>query len=248
MTYREGAEKYYDLFGAKDDAQFYIELAHRHGDGALELGVGTARLAIQLARAGVETWGIDNSMHMLRAAEANLRRESPLVRERVHLKLADVKDFDLGSMFGLIYFPSYSFDHLLTEEDQTSALRSIRRHLAPEGVYAFDLAHIPRIESESGWFVQRKAVDERKTVVRTGFHRTDPQRLLTSMDLWYELYEDGRMIERYHEGGEVHIHTPHGVRGLLERNGFEILEWFGGHDGRSFKDDSGMMVIVARAA
>ena len=57
MSYREGAERFYDLFGAKDDAPFYIELANRHGDKALELGVGTARLAIQLAREGVETWG-----------------------------------------------------------------------------------------------------------------------------------------------------------------------------------------------
>jgi hypothetical protein len=37
------------------------------------------------------------------------------------------------------------------------------------------------------------------------------------------------------------------VKGLLERNGFEILEWFGGHDGRSFKGDDGMMAMVARA-
>ena len=55
MASREGTERYYDLFGVKDDAPFYIDLAHRHGDKALELGVGTARLAIQLARAGVET-------------------------------------------------------------------------------------------------------------------------------------------------------------------------------------------------
>ncbi len=54
MSYRVGDEKFYDQFGAKDDAPFYIDLAHEHGDKALELGVGTARLAIQLARVGVE--------------------------------------------------------------------------------------------------------------------------------------------------------------------------------------------------
>jgi hypothetical protein len=47
MSYREGAEKFYDLFGAKDDAPFYIELAHVYGNKALELGVGTARLEAQ---------------------------------------------------------------------------------------------------------------------------------------------------------------------------------------------------------
>jgi hypothetical protein len=54
MSYREGAEKFYDQFRANDDAPFYIDLAHEHEDKALEMGVGTARLTIQLARVGVE--------------------------------------------------------------------------------------------------------------------------------------------------------------------------------------------------
>jgi SAM-dependent methyltransferase len=248
MTYREGAEKYYDLFGAKEDAPFYIDLAHRHGDKALELGVGTARLAIQLARAGVDTWGFDNSPHMIRAAEINISKEPPEVLDRIHLKLADVRGFDLGERFGLVYFPSFSFDHLLTLEDQASTLRCIRRHVAPDGVYAFDLSHVAEIKAESGWFVQRKSLDDRRAVVRLGFHRTRPAKRLMSMDLWYELYEDGRMLERYHEGGEVYIHTPDSIRRLLKENGFEIEAWYGDHDRRPFADDSEMMVIVARPA
>jgi len=246
MTYREGAEKFYDLFGDKDDASFYIDLARRHGGRALELGVGTARLAIQLARAGIETWGIDNSPHMLRAAKAKLAQEPAEVRGRVRLVEADVRDFDLGVRFGLICFPSFSFDHLLTREDQDVALRRIRGHLAPGGVYAFDLAHAGA--EGSGWFVQRRDLDEERTVVRVGYQRAHPGKPLVSLDLWYELYVHGRMMERYHEGGEVYIHTPDGVRRLLEENGLRIEASYGGHDGRPFADDSEMMVFVARPA
>jgi len=95
MTYREGAEKYYDLFGEKQDVSFYLDLAREQGGKALELGVGTARLAVQLARAGVEVWGIDNSPHMLGAAKAKLAKEKPDVRSRVHLEQGDVREFDL---------------------------------------------------------------------------------------------------------------------------------------------------------
>jgi SAM-dependent methyltransferase len=246
MSYREGAEKYYDLFGEKDDGPFYIDLAQRHGSKALELGVGTARLAIQLARSGVETWGIDNSPHMLRAAEANLSREPTDVREKVHLELADVRDFNLGVCFGLVYFPSFSFDHLLTSQDRVSALRCIHGHLSPGGVYAFDLAHVPDLKADSGWFVQRKPLDEGRTVVRVGFHRTRPEERLMSMDLWYELYENGRMLERYHEGSEVYIYSPDGIRKLLHENGFEVQSLYGGHDQSPFDDSSKMMVVVAR--
>jgi len=246
MTYREGAEKYYDLFGEKQDVGFYLGLAKQQGGKALELGVGTARLAIQLARAGVEVWGIDNSPHMLRAAEAKLAEEGPDVRSHVHLRQADVRDFNLPERFGLVYFPSFSFDHLLTWNDQTAALRCVLRHLALNGAFAFDLAHAPKIEAGSGWFVERKALDDRRTVVRLGFHKTNAEKRLMTMDLWYELYEDGRMLERYHEGGEVYVHDPDSVKRLLVENRFEIAKWYGGHEKERFTDSSKMMVIVAR--
>ena len=63
------ASKYYDLFGSKSDINFYREFAVKHGEKALELGVGTGRVAIELAKAGVTVWGIDNSPFML--TEAN---------------------------------------------------------------------------------------------------------------------------------------------------------------------------------
>jgi SAM-dependent methyltransferase len=248
VSYREGAERYYDLFGEKDDVGFFLGLAEEHGGRALELGVGTARLAIQLARAGVETWGVDNSPHMLSAARRSLSRESAEVRGLVHLEMADVRGLDLGERFGLVYFPSFSFDHLLTREDQCSALRAIRRHVAPGGVYAFDLAHVPEVRRDSGWFVQRKPLDRRRMVVRTGHHSTDPKRMRMSIDLWYELFEDGRMVERYFEGGEVHIHSRRGIMDLLSEAGFKVRALYGGHDMRPFDEGSEMMVIVAEPA
>jgi len=193
-------------------------------------------------------WGIDNSPHMIRAADANLSGEPPEVRRLVHLELADIRDFDLGLRFGLVYFPSFSFDHLLTHGDQASALRCIHRHIGPGGVYAFDLSHTPTIKEDSGWYVQRKPLDEQRTVVRLGFHRTHPEERLMSVDLWYELYEDGLMGERYHEGGEVYLHSPEGIELLLEENGFEIEARYGGHDRRPFTEDSEMLVVVASPA
>ena len=64
------ASKYYDLFGSKDDVAFYRELAIKHGCRALELGVGTGRVTIELAKAGVTVLGIDNSRYMLNVARS----------------------------------------------------------------------------------------------------------------------------------------------------------------------------------
>ena len=79
MTYRLAA-KFYDLFGSKNDLGFYKELALQSGNKALELGVGTARVAISLARAGVMVIGIDNSVDMLRVAKEKLAKETGNIR------------------------------------------------------------------------------------------------------------------------------------------------------------------------
>jgi trans-aconitate methyltransferase len=248
MSYREGAERFYDLFGAKDDAPFYIELAHGYGDKALELGVGTARLAIQLAREGIETWGIDNSPHMLRAAERNVAEEPPEVRGLLHLEQADVRDFQLDETFGLVYFPSFSFDHILDRGDQFRALEAIKGHIAPGGVYAFELAHVPEPSAEGGWFVQRKPLDENRLVVRTGYHSTDVERRIMSVSLWYDLVEDGRIVERYYDGSDVYVHSAEGVKSLLDEARFEVLEWYGDLRRGVFTEESEMMVVLARPA
>ncbi len=245
MNYLEGAEKFYDLFGFKDDIEFYTEQAKRYGGKALELGVGTARLAIELAKAGIETWGIDNSRHMLNAAEMNMAKLPAEVQGLLHLELADVRSFDLDERFGLVYFPSGSFDHLLKRDDQVAALKNIRKHIAPGGAYAFDLYLVTELKADRGWFVQRRPLEGTRMVVRMGYHVTRPEERLMSLDMWYELYEDGRMLERYHEGNEVYIHDIQGIQELLEETGFKITERYGGHDKRPFEGGD-FVVLVAK--
>ena len=84
-SYKEGAELFYDLFGEKNDVNFYVEQAKAAGGKALELGVGTARLAKYLARAGIETWGVEPSLYMLKAAKKNLAKEDNLTQSKMHL-------------------------------------------------------------------------------------------------------------------------------------------------------------------
>jgi len=73
------ASKYYDLFGSKDDVAFYRELAIKHGCRALELCVGTGRVTIELAKAGVTVLGIDNSRYMLNVARSKRARYEVLI-------------------------------------------------------------------------------------------------------------------------------------------------------------------------
>src|SRR3990172_5166119 len=82
-----------------DDLSFYEQLARRGEGPVLELGVGAGRVAVHLARAGSEVWGIDSSEAMLARARC---KAGPELAERLHLAPGDMRDFELGRRFDLV--------------------------------------------------------------------------------------------------------------------------------------------------
>ncbi len=243
MTYRLAA-KFYDLFGSKDDLAFYKGLALQRGGSALELGVGTARVAIPLARAGVGVVGIDNSEYMLEVAREKLAKEPQSVRERVTLKRFDMRSFELQQTFRLIYIPASTFDHCVTAQDQERCLNRIHTHLEDEGRFAFDIEQATPEKTKASWWIDRKEISEDTMVVRTTFTRRDFANRICSLDLFFGVYRNGKLVERYHEYGEVAILFKDEVKDLLEQAGFEVEAVYGDFDRSDFQEGIPRAVFV----
>src|SRR4051812_40479846 len=114
---------------------FYRTLALRYGSPVLELAVGTGRIAVPIALAGVETVGLDASEEMLRLADEKARAASAGIKW-VH---ADMRNFDLGRQFQLIFVASNSFSHLYSRADIEACLGCVRRHLASSGRFVIQV-------------------------------------------------------------------------------------------------------------
>jgi len=245
MTYRLAA-KFYDLFGYKNDLEFYKELALKSGNKALELGVGTARVALSLARAGLTVVGIDNSVHMLRVAKEKLTKESESVRRRVILKKGDMRNFELSQSFPFIYIPSSTFDHNITIEDRKQTLTCVFKHSKKNGTFAFDLEQAAPGKPEKSWWIDRKETEDGKMVVRSIFTRKNTLKRTLSLDLFYDVYKNGKLLERYHEYGEVAIISKDEIVRLLEETGFKVVSVYGDFDKSEYRRDSPKMVLVTR--
>jgi len=245
MTYRLAA-KFYDLFGSKNDIGFYKELALQSGNKALELGMGTARVAISLARAGVTVVGVDNSIHMLRVARAKLAKEAEDVRNRVILKKGDMRSFELNESFPFIYIPASTFDHNLMVEDRKRTLNCIYKHLKKNGTFTFDLEQAAPDKPEKSWWIDRKKVEDGKMVVRSIFTRKNAAKRTLSLDLFYDVYKNGKLLERYHEYGEVAIISKDEIVKLLEENGFKVVSIYGDFDKSKYRKDDPKLVLVTK--
>jgi SAM-dependent methyltransferase len=129
---------------------FYLAEARRAGGAVLELGCGTGRLTLPLAREGLEVVGLDASARMLAAALRKAEGEGLAPT----LLLGDMRDFDLGRRFALVIIPCNALAHLTATEEVLSCLAAIRRHLVPGGMLAFDVV-LPKpgllAEAEETW-------------------------------------------------------------------------------------------------
>lgn len=243
MTYRLAA-KFYDLFGQKNDLDFYKELALQSRGTALELGVGTARVAIPLARAGIRVVGIDNSDHMLRVAKQKLAKEPPLVRNHVVLKKGDMRNFELKKSFSFIYIPASTFDHCITVEDQLRCLNCFHKHLEDGGRFAFDLEQVAAEKPKASWGIDRKELGKGKMVVRSWFTKRDKNKCISSLNLFYDVYKNGKLMERYHEYGEVAMISKEEIIDMLEERAFKIEAIYGDFEKSKYQKESQKIVLV----
>lgn len=117
-----------------EDLPLWRALAARHGGPVLDVGAGTGRTAIQLARAGHSVTALDNDPELL--DECRRRSEGLAVRT----VLADARDFHLGRTFALCIVPMQTIQLLGGADGRRRFLACAREHLSAGGVLAVALA------------------------------------------------------------------------------------------------------------
>ena len=120
-----------------EDISFYVEEAVRSGGPVVELGIGTGRIAVPVASAGIQVIGLDASRGMLDVAAAQARAAG--VAELVDLRVGDMRDPPIEGEFPLVTCPFRSLLHMESDDDRRAALRAIRRLVSADGRFVFDV-------------------------------------------------------------------------------------------------------------
>ena len=251
----EFAEVYDAIYAGREDTSFWQEIAAGAVGGAiLELGCGTGRVLLPLARVGHEVTGIDLSERMLDVCRAKLQGEPPAVRERVRLLAADMTSFELESRYGAVIIPFASFQHLLSVEQQLACLECCRTHLLPDGVLVLDLPNpapaplsavceqpdagatpVEVVEWTEGRRIRWWATvtDSRPTLQRYAFEVT------------YEVVEADGVARQLKETLLLRYVFRYELEHLLVRAGFRTVGIYGDYDRSPFADESPAMIVVA---
>lgn len=250
--------RYYDTIyagTAPNDTPFYLDLAQSLPGPVLELGCGTGRVTLALARAGLQVVGLDLSEAMLGVFRSKLALEPVEVRERVELVQGGMAGFELDRKFGLILVPFRAFQHLLTVAEQRACLQRVARHLQPEGRYVHNLFD-PRLESivqnqQTGprWILDHECVDPASGRVLRRYYMQIPELAAETLRLWFkhEEYDScGLLLSTAVDKADMRWQYRQEAQYLLELCGLEIEAAYGGFDKSALDERFREQIYVCR--
>jgi SAM-dependent methyltransferase len=213
-----------------EDVPFYVAEARKAGGPIVELGVGTGRIAVPTAAAGVAVIGVDSSAGMLEVCRRYARVEG--VEELLDLRLGDLASPPVSERVRLVTCPFRAYLHLQDEESRVAAFEAARELLVPGGKLIFDVfaprrddieeTHRRWIEREPGIFERADWDEETRTLVLSV--RGDSGE--TTMRLKW-------------------LPAPEWQR-TLERAGFDVERVYGWFDYRLYRGGEDMVFIARR--
>ena len=247
--------RYYDQIheSLTVDIDLIMMLATESAGTVLELGCGTGRLLLPLARAGYLVTGVDNSPAMLLRARQRLEQESHEVQERVALVEGDVRRLSLqnNDRYALVLVPYNTLLHFQSEEIR-QVFRGVRRYSCDDGRLYLDITSPYAIEAaaysveptlentfvdpDTGGIVRQMSYS-RLELSEQCLHTTwtfetvaipgqSPIRSTADVDYWFQY--------------------PHQLELLLRQAGFKLEQMMGDYDGKRFDEESDRLLIIAR--
>jgi SAM-dependent methyltransferase len=201
MSAYDAIARVYDPWSVSvvEDVPFYVEEAVRSGGPVLELGVGSGRIAVPVALAGIEVVGVDLSAGMLEVA----RERAELAGVKLDLRHGDMRDPPVAERFPLVLCPFRSLLHMETDVDRRAALRAVAARMTDGGRFVFDVftpgaddiadTHGRFIEREPGIWERADWNEETRTLIlrlRSAEGETEMSLAWLPVPEWKELLRD----------------------------------------------------------
>jgi ubiquinone/menaquinone biosynthesis C-methylase UbiE len=235
------------------DVPFWRSLAKQARGPVLELGCGTGRIALPLARDGVSLVGIDRSSGMLerarRRAAALAQKRGGRSGRRLRLVRGDIRALPFGAAdFQMVLAPYGILQSLLRDRDLTSTLASVARVLAPGGLFGIDLVpDVPnwREYTNKVQLKGRAAGGAHLTLIESV--RQDRRRHLTTFTQTYRRRR-GRAVSEHAFDLTFRTLPVRSMTRRLIAAGFVVDALLGDYRGAAWDERADVWVILARRA
>jgi len=255
-SYSVTAKHYEGAYAAKQDLvdlPFYLELAQQSIAPILEIACGTGRVLLPIARKGIDIHGVDNSQPMLKILRERLAAEPPAVRQRVTLFEGDMRNFRLNAQYPLVIIPFRPMQHMLTVQDQLSALTTAASHLSETGILAFDVFY-PKFEmltarmGEEVPEMEWTPSSDPSMIVRRYFRKESVDKInqIFGFTFIYRTFRASELILEETEAFQLSYFTYPHLRALFLLAGLESIAEYGSFAKAPLDNNAEQMIFLLR--
>jgi SAM-dependent methyltransferase len=239
----------YDIFNSqeRDDIDMYLSIFPKKTK-VLELGIGTGRISIPLAKNGSTVVGVDNSEEMLVYLKNKLNNLKKPISSKIMPIHQDFCKLNLSDTFDYAFYPFCTFNYLLTIKQRIEALLHLKKHLNKNSQVIFDLMTIntfPKMSYDMHYThsdpISKEDV-EINISVKSSFNQDTK---LFSQVRNYEYYKQRKIVYKKHVVMKNKILAFEEILSLLEKCGYKIKEKYGKYDFSNFKSSSRYLIIIA---
>jgi SAM-dependent methyltransferase len=232
-----------------DDIPFYLDYADKYKGNILELGCGTGRVSIELAKAGYSVTGLDLSDSMLEIYKNKIKILPNNIQDNISLIKGNMADFDIDKKFSLIIAPFRAFQCLTKENDINKSLKCIKNHLDLNGIFIINVFRPNKMLDES-WCSGPKIQWERddldngfRVIKKDSRDKIDIKNQIIYPKFIYEIIDkNGGKVEHL-EFLELKYYYREQLKTILINNGFKIVEEYGWYDKSEIENGRELIII-----
>jgi len=241
----------YEWKDLREDIELIIEVAEKCGSPILELAVGTGRIAIPLVKKGFEIVGIDNSIEMIKICQEKISKLPEGLSSKINVIEGDMSNFSLENRFKFIFISFNSFLLLISKKKREDCLKCVYNHLEDDGIFMIDIFSpnfklCAEEKSDIRFLRHFYYPPENKVILQWEYAERNMAEQLIDIDFLYEEYDKNGNLNRYTRHLNMAIIFRYEMQLLLEKNGFEILEFYGNYDKSKFTNKSSQMIYVCK--
>ena len=226
LSYYETIAAFYDIIVPRDikgicDSIEEIIKRYNKKKKILDLGCGTGRFTIELAKRGFRMVGLDLTDEMTEAAQRNTKNAN------VNIKFikGDIRDFHLKKKIGIIWARG-SIGDLFNLTDVKRTFKNVRNNLLKKGIFIFDVRDFSYYIKifKNGFRSENRIFKEGNEIIDFNFSaKLNKSTKIEKMTGEIKL-KSGKRIKKYKVNHVLRYHTLKGITALLNNAGFKILE------------------------
>jgi len=235
-----------------DDIQFYVDYAKRlNCADILELGCGTGRVSLTLAKEGFNVTGLDLSNEMLDVFKQKLNLADNNVKNKIEIIHGNMANFNFDKKFDLIIVPFRAFQCLTDDKDIEDSLNCVKNHLTTDGIFIINVFNPKPERMNENWCsplnIQWELLDEKTgnyVIKKYSQDKIDLDNRLLYITFVYEVKDKSGVVTIVEDKLKLKYYFESQLQSTIEKVGLKIKGKFGWYDKTSIDETKRELIFL----